>query len=71
MATAADSTCLIIAGLCIGVTVLDGSYAKMYGEAQAAKMSIQQCIKDEAVKGFSDVVVSSNISEGICHLYAN
>lgn len=55
-------------GLCIGVTVLEGDYSKMYGEAQAAKMSIQQTIKDDNVKGFADIVVSSNISEGICHL---
>ncbi len=55
-------------GLCIGVTVLEGIFDKMYGEAQAAKMSMQQTIKDEQVKGFADVVVSSNTSEGICHL---
>ncbi len=50
------------------MTVLEGEFSKMYGEAQAAKMSIQQTIKDNAVKGFADIVVSSNISEGICHL---
>ena len=59
---------LFLAGLCIGVTVLEGTYSKMYGEAQAAKMSIQQTIKDTGVKGFADIVVSSNISDGICHL---
>ena len=48
--------------------MLEGTYAKMYGEAQAAKMSIQQTIKDTGVKGFADIVVSSNISDGICHL---
>jgi len=40
----------------------------MYGEAQAAKMSIQQTVKEENVKGFADVVASANISDGICHL---
>ncbi|XP_071744574.1 solute carrier family 12 member 4 isoform X6 [Lepeophtheirus salmonis] len=55
-------------GLTIGVTVLDGHFGKMYGEAQAAKFSIQQVIKDEAVKGFADVVVSKDISDGVCHL---
>ena len=50
------------------MTVLEGHFSKMYGEAQAAKMSMQQVIKDEQVKGFADVVVSSNISDGICHL---
>lgn len=48
--------------------MLEGDYGKMYGEAQAAKMSIQQTIKDDNVKGFADIVVSSNISDGICHL---
>ena len=55
-------------GLCIGVTVVEGTFDKMYGEAQAAKLSIQQTIKDEGVKGFADVVVSGDISEGVCHL---
>lgn len=50
------------------MTVLEGNFATMYGEAQAAKMSMQQTIKDEQVKGFADVVVSGNVSEGICHL---
>jgi hypothetical protein len=50
------------------VTVLEGEYSKMYGEAQAARLSIQQSIKQESVKGFPDVVVSRNVSDGICHL---
>ncbi|QQP58280.1 Uncharacterized protein FKW44_003544, partial [Caligus rogercresseyi] len=55
-------------GLTIGVTVLEGHFGKMYGEAQAAKFSIQQVIKEEGVKGFADVVVSKDISDGVCHL---
>ncbi len=58
----------MIQGLCIGVTVLEGNYTQMYSEAQAAKLSIQQQIKQEQVKGFSDVVVTPNISDGVCHL---
>ena len=55
-------------GLCVAVSVVEGDYGKMYGEAQAAKMSLQQTIKDEHVKGFADIVVSSNVSDGLCHL---
>jgi len=40
----------------------------MYAEAQAARISIRQGLKDEGVKGFADVVVSNNVSEGICHV---
>ena len=56
------------AGLTIGVTVLEGTFARMYGETQAARLSLSQTIKDEGVKGFPDVVASNNISDGICHL---
>ena len=56
------------AGLTVGVTVLEGTYAKMYGEVQAAKLSLRQSINEEGVKGFPDVVASNNISDGICHL---
>jgi len=55
-------------GLTIGVTVLEGTFSQMYAEAQAAKVSIRQCINEEGVKGFPDVVVSKSISDGICHL---
>jgi len=55
-------------GLTVGVTVLEGTYAKMYGEVQAAKLSLRQTINEEGVKGFPDVVASNNISDGICHL---
>ena len=57
-----------ILGLTIGVTVLEGTFDKMFGESQAARLSLRQGINDEGVKGFPDVVVSSNVSDGICHL---
>merc|ERR1711936_1528429 len=47
-------------GLTIGVTVLEGTFDKMFGESQAARLSLRQGINDEGVKGFPDVVVSSN-----------
>ena len=57
-----------ILGLTIGVTVLEGTFDKMFGESQAARLSLRQGINDEGVKGFPDVVVSNNVSDGICHL---
>ena len=58
----------MLQGLCISVAVVEGDYSHMYGEAQAAKVSLQNAIKEEGVKGFADVVVTNNTSEGICHL---
>ena len=40
----------------------------MYAEAQAVRNSIRQALRDEGVKGFADVVVSTNTTEGICHV---
>lgn len=55
-------------GLCVGVTVLEGNFESLYGEAQTARLSIRKTINDEGVKGFPDVVASQNITDGICHL---
>ena len=58
----------IVSGLCIGVSVLEGNFQSMFGEMQTAKLSIKRTITEEGVKGFSDVVISRNISDGVCHL---
>ncbi len=50
------------------MSVLEGNFTSMYGEAQGAKLSIQKTIKEEGVKGFADVAVSKNVSDGVCHL---
>merc|ERR1719220_683990 len=55
-------------GLTIAFTCLDGEYHAMYAESQAARNSIRQGLREEGCKGFADVVVSNNISEGICHV---
>jgi hypothetical protein len=39
----------------------------MFAESQAARNSIRQTLKDEGVKGFADVIVSKNVTDGICH----
>ena len=58
----------LISGLTIAHTCLEGDFSKMFAEAQAAKNSIRQGLRDEGCKGFSDVVVSNNVTEGICHV---
>lgn len=55
-------------GLTIGVTVVEGQFGKMYGEAQAARQSIRQAIESENVKGFPEVVVTESVTDGISHL---
>lgn len=40
----------------------------MYAESQAARNSIRQSLRDEGTKGFADVVVSNNITDGLCHV---
>jgi len=55
-------------GLTIAFTCLEGEFSAMYAESQAARNSIRQGLGEEGVKGFADVVVSNNISEGICHV---
>ncbi|KAG8179640.1 hypothetical protein JTE90_007370 [Oedothorax gibbosus] len=55
-------------GLTLVCSVLDGSFDKMYSEAQAAKLSLKRAMEEEKVKGFADVLVTSDLTEGICHL---
>lgn len=55
-------------GLTLVCSVLEGEYAKMYSESQAAKLSLRRTMDEEKVKGFGDVVVSRNVIDGICHL---
>lgn len=40
----------------------------MFAESQAARNSIRQALRDEGVKGFAEVVVSNNTTDGICHV---
>ncbi|GIY83783.1 solute carrier family 12 member 6 [Caerostris extrusa] len=40
----------------------------MYSEAQAAKLSLKRAMEEEKVKGFADVLVAKDLTEGICNL---
>lgn len=55
-------------GLTVCVSVIGGDYTRASGEAMAAKQSLQKTMEEEKVKGFTDVLVSRDISEGISHL---
>lgn len=55
-------------GLTLVSAVLEGAYRKMYSESQAAKLSLKKAMEDEKVKGFAEVVVTNNVTDGICHL---
>ena len=48
--------------------MVEGEFGKMYGESQAARLSLKQAIESEAVKGFPEVVVGESISDCICHM---
>ncbi|KAJ1523941.1 hypothetical protein ONE63_010490 [Megalurothrips usitatus] len=55
-------------GLTVCVSVLPGCYTANSGEAMAAKQSLRRTIDEEKVKGFVDVLVADDITEGLSHL---
>ncbi|KAJ4450561.1 hypothetical protein ANN_01988 [Periplaneta americana] len=56
-------------GLTVCVSVIRGDYARGVGEAMAAKQSLRRTMDEERVKGFVDVLVAHNITDGLSHLY--
>lgn len=55
-------------GLTVCVSVLKGTYTANCGEALAAKQSLRKTMDEERVKGFVDVLVSKDISDGLSGL---
>ena len=55
-------------GLIVCVSVVEGDFNKRSGEALAAKQSLKKVMEEEKVKGFSDVCVAKNITEGLSHV---
>lgn len=55
-------------GLTIVGSVLEGTYLENHPQAQRAEESIRRIMEAEKVKGFCQVVTSSNIRDGISHL---
>ncbi|XP_068190861.1 solute carrier family 12 member 5b isoform X1 [Antennarius striatus] len=55
-------------GLTIVGTSVQGTFLDNYTEAQRADQSLRKLMETEKVKGFSQVVVSSNLRDGTSHL---
>lgn len=55
-------------GLTVCVAVISGDYTRASSEALAAKQNLRKCMDEEKVKGFVDILVSRNVSDGLCHL---
>ncbi|XP_052274577.1 solute carrier family 12 member 6-like isoform X2 [Dreissena polymorpha] len=58
-------------GLTLVTSVLEGKFKERFADAQAAKQNLQKVIDSTDVKGFPDVIVSENITIGLCHLVQN
>ncbi|XP_078509105.1 solute carrier family 12 member 5 [Lissotriton helveticus] len=55
-------------GLTIVGSVLEGTYLLNHPQSQRAEESIRRLMETEKTKGFCQVVISSNIRDGISHL---
>ncbi|KAI3357611.1 hypothetical protein L3Q82_016023, partial [Scortum barcoo] len=55
-------------GLTIVGTSVQGTFLDNYTEAQRADQSLRKLMETEKVKGFSQVVISSNLRDGTSHL---
>ncbi|KAG7228208.1 hypothetical protein INR49_013371 [Caranx melampygus] len=55
-------------GLTIVGTTVQGTFLDNYTEAQRADQSLRKLMETEKVKGFSQVVISSNLRDGTSHL---
>lgn len=55
-------------GLTVCSAVIGGDFTRSYGEAMAAKQSLRKTMDEEKVKGFVDILVARNITEGLSNL---
>ncbi|XP_055892883.1 solute carrier family 12 member 4-like isoform X2 [Biomphalaria glabrata] len=58
-------------GLVLVNSVLEGNFRDRYPDAQACKQTLHNLIKEYGVKGFCDVSVATDVSEGLCQLIQN
>ena len=56
-------------GLTLTSTVIQGSYADKYAEAQAAQQTVTKCLQEQKTKGFAEVLVAEDVTAGINHLW--
>lgn len=55
-------------GLTICTSVIGGDYTRSCGEAMAAKQSLSKTMEEEKVKGFAEILVAKDVSEGLSNL---
>jgi len=55
-------------GLTLVGSVIEGGFSESKEKADLAKSRIDEVIKKEKTKGFSDVLVSKELSEGLSYL---
>jgi len=49
-------------------SVIEGDFTHCKEQAESMKQTITDAIKKERVKGFSEVIVSKDLSEGLSYL---
>ncbi|XP_018328608.1 solute carrier family 12 member 4 isoform X2 [Agrilus planipennis] len=54
-------------GLSVCASIIQGNFAKSYSEAQQAKSNLTKILEEEKVKGFVDILIAKDITEGISH----
>lgn len=55
-------------GLTIITSVLDGSFETESGIAQSAKQSLRHSMDKEKVKGFAEVIITKDVTQGLSHI---
>jgi len=54
--------------LTLVASVIEGDFTRCKEQAESMKRIINDVIKKERLKGFSDVIVSKDLSEGLSYL---
>lgn len=55
-------------GLTICASVIGGEYTRSASEAMAAKQTLNRVMEEERVKGFADILVAKDITDGLSNL---
>ncbi|XP_030748646.1 solute carrier family 12 member 6 isoform X3 [Sitophilus oryzae] len=55
-------------GLTICASVVGGDYTESAAEAAEAKQTLQTVMQEERVKGFAEILMAKQVSEGLCNL---
>ncbi|XP_067651390.1 solute carrier family 12 member 6-like [Haliotis asinina] len=58
-------------GLTMVNSVLEGEYAEHVDDIKTARKSLDEWIEKSKIRGFSDVIMSHTLEEGICHVIQN